>query len=199
MYRGVVRVGKTVHSKSKQILLEEREKDIYFYFFFFLLSWLIHFSDLCWKFYRIFPWFCKYGPIKEIWTPLLLTWGPLNASGTPECFWKTFQLRVLNSTQHICCSFPIFLKAFMCIQMLCLLRIHLHLWLIHCWIWLLCLLHHSCYGNNYKVINSTKQRFESEFHEIFPGFYKSASFSQGWLILFLVNPYSPKLHIFNTI
>lgn len=35
MYRGVVRVGKTVHSKSKQILLEEREKDIYFYLFFF--------------------------------------------------------------------------------------------------------------------------------------------------------------------
>lgn len=55
----------------------------------------------------------------------------------------------------------------MFIQMLCLLRIHLLLWLTQ-----FCLLHHRRYGNNYKIINSTKQRSESKFHEIFPELYK---------------------------
>lgn len=81
----------------------------------------------------------------------------------------------------------------MFIQILCLLRIHLLLWLTQ-----LCLLHHRCYGNNSKIINSTKQRSESKFHEIFPEFYKFASFSQGKIILFLVNPHSLKLYIFTT-
>lgn len=72
-------------------------------------------------------------------------------------------------------------------QILCLLRIHLLLWHIHCWVLILCSLHHSCYGNNYNVISCTKQKSEGQFCGIFlKSFVNQLLFSQRKLILFLI-------------